>query len=90
MNEEKLLQRLAARARLEAPPTVNVVDRVMAIIREEESCVALAPNPMAWIAGFSAAAAVPAALLGFAAWNTWTNPLLMLGTLVRTPWEALL
>ena len=88
MNEERYLQQLAERARLETPPQVDVADRVMLALREGAHRFRFAPGPLAWIAAVSAVAAVPVAVAGFAAWQALTNPLTT--TLLSVAREGLL
>jgi hypothetical protein len=88
MSEERYLRTLAGRARLETPPPVDVADRVMAILRESSPRRRFAPGPMAWVAALSAAAAVPMALAGYAAWQSLTSPLM--GALLSVAKEGLL
>ncbi|NCO39804.1 MAG: hypothetical protein COZ06_25495 [Armatimonadetes bacterium CG_4_10_14_3_um_filter_66_18] len=88
MNEDRYLQTLAERARLETPPPVDVADRVMAVLRESSSQRRFAPGPMAWVAALSAAAAIPMALAGYAAWQSLTSPLMV--TLLSAAKEGLL
>ena len=84
MNDERLIQQLAARARMEAAPGIDVANRVMAILRARHEDTAMDPRPLAWVAAFSAAAAVPMAALAVTVWQTWMSPLAAI--LINGPW----
>lgn len=87
MNDEERIRKLAARARMETPPAVDVTNRVMAILHEEAARQAPAFRPLAWVAGVSFALAIPAGLLGIWVWNSLTDPLVM--AFVESPWGML-
>ncbi len=87
MNGEERIRRLAARARLETPPEVDVRDRVMAVLQAEATQQAPTVRPLAWVAGVSFALAIPAALLGIWVWNSLTDPLVI--AFVESPWGML-
>ena len=76
MNEDEKLQKLLAIARMETPPRIDVTERVMAAVRDQALQRAEHFHGLGWVAGFSAAAAVPAVVAGFAAWRALTDPLM--------------
>lgn len=88
MSEERRIRELASRARMERAPRVDVADRVMAILRNQQRARAAEDRALAWVAGLSAAVAVPVALAAFATWQTWSDPLM--ATLVEFTWEMLI
>ena len=77
MKEERIIQELASLARKEAPPQVNVADRVMAILRtsrgEGRRTVV---DPIAWVAAASAAVAIPVVLAAFPFGGSWGDTLM--------------
>ncbi len=87
MNEEDRIRRLAARARMEKAPEVDVTGRVMAILRVEAERPVPTVRPLAWVAGASVALAIPAALVGIWVWNSLTDPLVI--AFVESPWGML-
>lgn len=72
MNGPEILRRLSAAAAQERVPHVDVTRRVLAGLREREVDSA---RPLAWVAGFSAAAALPVAVAAVQALHLWTDPL---------------
>jgi hypothetical protein len=67
---------LAARARSETPPRVDVAGRVIAILTAEQDRLdRITERPLMWVAVFSSAAAIPAAVMAFVAYYTWFSPL---------------
>lgn len=76
MNETEMLEQLAARARLEPAPRVDVASRVLAAVAMP------APEPipfersLAWGAMAAAACALIALVAGWLSWDTWTDPIL--------------
>lgn len=76
MNNENRFQFLVNQARSEAPPSVDVAGRVIAIlstkqVRSELAC----DKPLMWLAAISSAIAVPAAVLAIIVYNNWVGPL---------------
>ncbi len=71
------IREVMRRAREDEPPPVDVADRVMRRLAAAE--VRAVPDESAriltWMAGASAALAVPAIILLITAWNTVTDPL---------------
>lgn len=76
MNHERVVMGLAARARQESPPQVDVAGRVMARIGSDSSPTAPRLDALAWVAAGSFALAVPLAVYAFLGTNTWTDPLM--------------
>lgn len=77
MNMEKLLRKLADKARMETPPDIDVVDNVMRIISAERvTNVVSYDKPFVWMASLSTAAAVAIGTLAVYAYYTWSNPLM--------------
>jgi hypothetical protein len=76
MKGEDLIRKLAEKARMEEIPKVDVSDQVMRIIRSAESTEELSFSPFAWVAGASAAIALPVFLFGITSWSDWSSPLL--------------
>lgn len=87
MNAIERIRKLAARARMESPPQVDVTDRVMMVLRAEAAHTVPTVRPLAWVAGVSLAAAIPAAVLGLWVWSTLTDPLVI--AFVELPWGLL-
>ncbi len=76
MRNEDRFEILAARARGETPPRVDVAGRVISILTvEEDRLDRITERPLMWVAVFSSAAAIPAAVLAIVAHYTWVNPL---------------
>ncbi len=76
MRNEDRFEILAARARGETPPGVDVVGRVIAILTAEQDRLdRITERPLMWVAVFSSAAAIPAAVLAIVAYYTWVDPL---------------
>ncbi len=67
MNEKDFIRQLAARARKEAHPSVNVSNRVMAELRSrtEKTSATTSYRPLAWMAAASVMAATAAGLTVF-------------------------
>ncbi len=76
MNGTERIVQLAARARLEAPPRVEVVGDVMAALADRPLGSGERVGPLVWVAGFSAALALPVALAALMVWQAWAHPLL--------------
>ena len=72
MNEITILEKLASAARGEEVPEVDVSRKVLAALSEPEEDL---NRPLAWIAGLSFAAAVPAVLFAFFVLDVRTDPL---------------
>jgi len=72
MNELDILKKLASAARREEVPHVDVCQRVLAVISAPEDEL---NRCLAWIAGLSAAAAIPATILAFQTLEVMSDPL---------------
>ncbi len=72
MTELEILKKLASAARREDVPQVDVCQRVLASLGTPEDEL---NRCLAWIAGLSAAAAVPAAIVAFQALEVMSDPL---------------
>ena len=76
MNIEKRFKTLAALARAESPPEVDVSARVLDILASDHRQVMfVSEKPWAWLAVVSSAAAVLAVLFTIVAYNVWADPL---------------
>ena len=76
MRNENRFDILAARARSETPPHVDVAGRVIAILTAEQNQLArISERPLMWLAVFSSAAAVPAVVLAIVAYYVSLDPL---------------
>jgi hypothetical protein len=75
MNIEERLRRLGRRARQEAVPEVDVRRSVLAALRRRVAEAPAGVSPLAWVAGLSAAVAVPAGVAAFIALQQWMDPL---------------
>jgi hypothetical protein len=88
MNEEKLMRRLARRARTEPPPHVDIAGRVIASVLAKGDAKPVGRDPLTWVAAFSAAAAASVALLALFTWTAWAHSFPM-RWLLEVPWEGL-
>jgi hypothetical protein len=76
MKDKSRFEILAARARSESPPVVDVAGRVIAILAAERERVDRASDrPLMWLAAFSSAVAVPAVVAAIAVYYAWADPL---------------
>ena len=76
MKNESRFEIMAARARSESPPAVDVSRRVIAILTAERVSLDRAPDrPLMWLAAFSSAVAVPAVVMAIVVYNSWASPL---------------
>jgi len=76
MKNQSRFELLVKQARSEAPPSVDVSGRVIAIlsagqVRPEP----VSDKPLLWLAAISSAVAVPAAVLAIIVYNNWVGPL---------------
>ena len=77
MNLEERIRLLAARARAESPPKVNVAASVLGILSaEQQDSVPLSERPLMWLAAVSSAVAVPAAAAAIAVYLKSADPLM--------------
>jgi hypothetical protein len=76
MRNKDRFEILAAKARGETPPRVNVAGRVIAnLTAEQDRLDRITERPLMWVAVFSSAAAIPAAVLAIFSYYTWVDPL---------------
>jgi len=76
MKNENLFEALAARARSESPPAVDVAGRVIARLSAEQSRIErMAEKPLLWLAAASSAFAVSAVLIAIMVYNASIGPL---------------
>jgi len=73
MKELEFLKKLGTVAGREEVPQLDVSRRVLAALREREQD---SFRPLAWVAAFSSAVAIPFAIAAFYALETLTHPLL--------------
>ncbi len=73
---EEYLRKLAARARLESAPQVDVASSVLALVRERGRARELVETPLSWVAFGSASAAAITAVLAFQAVGPWGDAIL--------------
>lgn len=75
-NLENQLKMLAAKARGETPPCVNVTDSVIAILTAKKyRNASVSERPLMWLAALSSVAAVVTVLFAIVIYNKWTDPL---------------
>jgi hypothetical protein len=87
MKDERHFRELAAQARLETPPAVDVADRVMATLRAPADEKGPADFALAWVAAAAMVFAIPSAFLAATAWEALSDPLS--GILFDLPWRML-
>ena len=76
MKNENRFQWLVNQARSEAPPSVDVAGRVIAILSAGQARPEpVSDKPLFWLAAVSSAVAVPAAVLAVIVYNNWGGPL---------------
>ena len=76
MNSKNRFEILAARARSEVAPRVDVAGRVIATLTAEQDRLdRITERPLMWLAVFSSAAAVPAVVLAVIAYYASLDPL---------------
>ena len=76
MNNEERFQWLVNQARNEAPPSVDVAGRVIAILSAGRARPEpVSERPLMWLAAISSAVAVPTAVLAIIVYNNWVGPL---------------
>jgi hypothetical protein len=77
MKWEKKIECLAARARAENPPNVDVAHKVLHILSTGQvEPVTVSEKPWMWLAALSSAVAVPAAVFVFTIYFSNTEPLI--------------
>jgi len=76
MKNENFFEALAARARIELPPAVDVAGRVIARLSAEQNRIErMAEKPLLWLAAASSAFAVSAVVIAIIVYNASTGPL---------------
>jgi hypothetical protein len=76
MKNEKRFEALIMRARGETFPSVDVADRVIAILAAEHGRIdEVSDRPLMWLAALSSAVAVPVLLIAISVYNEWSGPL---------------
>lgn len=76
-NFETKMRILAATARCEKPPQIDVTDKVIAILTTERyQHQRVLDRPLIWLATLSSAAAVAVVLFTIILYNIWTDPLM--------------
>ena len=76
MKNENLFEALAARARSESPPSVDVSGRIIARLSAEQSRIErMAEKPLLWLAAASSAFAVSAVVIAIIVYNASIGPL---------------
>ncbi len=76
MNERSQFDALIARARGDRAPNVDVAGRVIAILSGEQARFeSVSDRPLMWLAAFSSAVAVPAAVAAVFVYQAWADPL---------------
>jgi len=72
MNELEILEKLSSAAEREEVPRVDVSRKVIISVNTREDDL---DRPLAWIAGLSFAASLPAAVIAFNVLANWVDPL---------------
>jgi len=76
MKNENLFEALAARARSESPPEIDIAGRVIARLSAEQNRIEqLAEKPLLWLAAASSAFAVSSVVIAIMVYNASTGPL---------------
>ncbi len=76
MKNENLFEALAARARSESPPSVDVAGRVIARLSAQQNRIEqLTEKPLLWLAAASSAFAVSAVVIAIIVYNASIGPL---------------
>jgi hypothetical protein len=76
MKNESRFEALTMRARSEAPPSVDVAGRVIAILSaEQDRMERMKERPLMWLAAAASVAAVPVVVAAIAVYNASTGPL---------------
>lgn len=77
MKNHNQFEKLVARARSEAVPSVDVAGRVIAILNaEQDQLDRVTERPLMWLAGISSTVAAAAAVFAIVVYNTWADPLM--------------
>lgn len=76
MKNENQFEAIIRRARSESAPSVDVADRVIAVLTtEHDQFENISDRPLMWLAAFSSAVAVPAAIIAIVIYNNWIGSL---------------
>ena len=76
MKNENKFEKLITQARNETAPSVDVTDRVIAILAGEyDRLENISDRPLMWLAAFSSAVAVPEVITAIIIYNSWVGPL---------------
>ena len=76
MKNKKRFEALIMRARGEASPSVDVADKVIAILTAEQGRIdEISDRPLMWLAALSTAVAVPVVIMAISVYNEWSGPL---------------
>lgn len=78
MKNMNRFEKLAMRARREAPPSVDVSRAVIAMLEAGPGAAGIeraSEKPLMWMAAFSSLFATAAAVLALVVYNTWVGPL---------------
>ena len=87
MKNENQFESLAARARSEEAPGIDVAGSVIAILRaEQRRYEAAGDRPLMWLAAFSSAAAVSVVVAAVFVYQAWADPLFELSQAIS--WVA--
>jgi hypothetical protein len=82
-----LIRKLARRARREAPPRVDVSDRVMAAVYALPHNGRALTDPLAWVAAASAVAAVVVLAMASGYGDSWSDA--FVASRIELPWWLL-
>jgi hypothetical protein len=76
MKNKNKFEALIMQARGESAPSVDVADKVIAILTaEHDRLEGVSDRPLMWLAAFSSAVAVPAVIMAGIICNSWVGPL---------------
>jgi hypothetical protein len=76
MKEEKIIRKLATRAKAEDPPRVDVTQQVMETLYARAKVDTFELKPLVWVMGFSSSTATLISVWSVASWQAITDPLL--------------
>jgi len=74
MKTEKKFESLAALARSDTPPDVDIADRVLAVLTPGQP-LPISERPLMWLAALSSTVAVPVAVFTIVMYYTSADPL---------------
>lgn len=76
MKNENRFEILAARARSESPPAVDVAGRVISLLSaEQDRMERMSERPLMWLAAVSSVVAVPVVVAAVVVYNALIDPL---------------